>query len=122
MVNSNPIFGLIPLSMAVKRWPDDYRPISAASLRLLHAGSYVKVIATAVGHAKKHEAIWLIIRQMSPLKIIGKHVGEVRPVQTRDGRREPIMLTCYHGLEEGMLIYFQLPDVIDMQLNRTETS
>lgn len=112
-VVQSPQFALMPLSQAVARWPEDYRPFPRKALGMLHSGSYVKVIVVSVGEIVTPEAVWLLVRQLSPVRRTGKHIGEVR---TMTGRSQ------YHGLGLGMMIYFQMDDVIDMQLNRVETS
>src|SRR3954471_25095484 len=108
-VFQSPQFGLIPLITAVKRWPDKYRHYPRGALKLLHPGSHVKVLVTSIGETTTVEEGWLMVRQLSPVRKNGKHIGEVR---TQTGRSK------YHGLDFGMMIYFQPSDIIDIYLNR----
>jgi hypothetical protein len=123
VVFQSPEFRLVPLHVANQIRPDRHRIFPPEYLDLLHQGSYVKVLAASVADIGIREEIWLRIQFLSPIRKTGKHVGMVvPPAKKQAGPQEPAPMAKWHGLEPGMLIYFQLPDVIDMQLNRTETS
>jgi len=119
-VFQSPQFRLVPLHVAHNIRPRRYRPLPEGSLERLHNGSYIKVLAAHAGDIGTREEIWLIIRHLSPLRNIGKHIGEV-VYPAKPGTQDPAPMAKWHGLDRGMLIYFQMADVIDMQLRRVDT-
>ena len=112
-VFKSPRFALLTFAEASGRWPKKYREFDPAFLRMLHPGSFVKVMATSVSERPVREEVWLVITKLSPVRGKGKHIGEVR---THTGRSE------YHGLVLGMRIHFQFVNVLDMQFNIVQNS
>ncbi len=108
-VFQSPQFALMSLQEAVGRYPEKYRFYDPATLKMIHPGSFVKVVAVSVGQIRTEEEMWLLVKQMAPISDpAGKLIGEIRK---HTGRSK------YHGLEFRMLIYFQPSNVIDVILN-----
>lgn len=104
-------FRLLTLKEAVLRFPKKYRRLDNKMVRRLAIpGAYLKVMAESTGPVVTAEELWLLVRQINLTDRSkdwdNKHVGEVATMTQR---------SAHHGVEPRMLIYFRLPNVLDVQ-------